>query len=56
MPDQGTRSHMPQLRVCLPQLRPSMANVKKRIVEGDQVHGRDQVKVGHIIRTVHAEC
>ena len=60
MPGQGTRSHLLQLRVCLPplrpcmlQLRPCMANVKKN-VEGDQVHGRDQFKVGHIARAEQA--
>ena len=29
IPGQGTRSHMTQLRVCIPQLRPSAAKLKK---------------------------
>ena len=49
IPSQGTRSHMPQLRVCMPQLKTRVAKKKKK-KKGK--FKRNQIKLGLLTYTL----
>ena len=56
IPVQGTRSHMLQLKICMPQLRPHAAKLKKKFVslqitnDGEAAEKREQFcTVGGIV-------